>query len=583
MNIYFENLYKSFDGKKVFENISGKIENLDRIGLIGVNGVGKTTLAKVLSGKEFSEKGKIVRSSGLKVLYIDQYPEFNEKISVYDELFKTALSNANNKVPDAVTKKALNKVGLVKGLWNQRAASLSGGEKTKLMLGKVLVSDFDLLILDEPTNHLDMESSQWLEKYLKNLKTTLLVISHDRFFLDNVVSKIWDLTPETLKVYKGNYSEYKVQKENELKNTMKEYEKQQLKIQNLEKAIEHRKNWYASAHKSAGQNDFYRSKAKKHASTMKAKKKELERLESNKIDKPKKATSPAFEIINKSAIDEKLPPVLVRIENIFKNYGRRILFKNSTFSISRKDKIALIGANGTGKTTLLKIIKGDDKDFKGEVSVSPSVKIGYFSQELDSLNDENSILDDVLLAGTNIYEARMLLAGLLFRGDDVYKKICNLSMGEKGRVAFAKLILSGANLLILDEPTNYMDIISREKIEDVLDEFQGSVIFVSHDRYFIRRIANKIIKIENQELKCYEGDYDYYLYKCQEEELHEEIGEDYNQVNDNIKRLECELAFLSGKLAQTTDEEEKEQLNDKFMKIARELNRNRAVIEELTK
>lgn len=581
MNLYFENLYKSYEGKKIFENINGRINYEDRIGLIGVNGIGKTTLVKILSGRESSDKGRVEFPSSLRILYIEQNPKFDEKTSVYDELYRSILKNASNvKDIDSIIQKALNKMRLARESWNQKAISLSGGEKTKLMLCKIMVSNFDFLILDEPTNHLDMESCQWLEKYLRKLNKTLLVISHDRFFLDNVVNKIWELTSESLKIYKGNYSEYKIQKENEMKRIMKEYEKQQSKIQSLEKAINERKNWFSSAHNAAGQNDFYRAKAKKHASVVKAKERELERLESNKIDKPKKIVSPAFEIINKNIAKEKLPQILVRIEDLYKSYDKRIIFKNISFNIMREDKIALIGSNGAGKTTLLKIIKGIDKGYDGGVTMNPSVRIGYFSQELDNLNNNNTIIDEILLMGARPDEARMLLAVLYFRGDDINKRISALSMGEKCRTAFAKLILSGANLLILDEPTNYMDIVSREKIEEALEDFQGSVIFVSHDRYFIKKIASRIIRIENKILKCYDGDYDYYLSKRREEDIQDKIGEDYNQIRDNIRRLECELAFISGKLSEPLEEKEKEELNNKFIETVKELNKNKAIIND---
>jgi ATP-binding cassette subfamily F protein 3 len=579
--LYFENLSKSYAGKKVFENINGRVERGDRIGLIGGNGIGKSTLVKILSGEECTDMGKLEVSSSVKILYIEQYPKFSENVSVYEELYKSTFNNSSNiKSPDAVTQKALNTIGLTEKFWRIEARNLSGGEKTKLMLGKVLVSDFNLLILDEPTNHLDMESCKWLEEYLEQLNKTILVISHDRFFLDKVVNKIWELTADNLKVYKGNYSKYKIQKETEFKSQLKEYEKQQTRIENLERAIENRKNWYASAHKTAGQNDFYRSKAKKHTSVLKAKKRELEKLEKNKTEKPKKSKSPAFEVINKNIIDDKLPPILIRVENLTKSYGTRTVFKDVFFDIKRGDKIAVIGANGTGKTTLLKIINGLDQNYDGTVSISPSVKFGYFSQEISNLDLNDTILNNLLLTGATVNEVRLLLAGLLFKGDDVNKKVANLSMGERSRVAFAKLILSGANLLILDEPTNYMDIISREKVEDVLDEYQGSILFVSHDRYFIKRIANKILKIENQNIKYYGGDYRYYLDKIRNEALHDKLGKDYNQLSDQIRRLENELAFLSGKLAGDLDEDEKNIINSRFIEIARELNKKKQILKE---
>jgi ATP-binding cassette subfamily F protein 3 len=580
MNIYFTDLSKSYKGKAVFENISGQINDGDKIGLIGANGVGKTTLAKLLAGLEDADNGKIRCSpSYMKILYIEQYPIFDENTTVYDEALKMASTSYDNRTDiEAIAKKALNKVGLEYDKWGQKSMSLSGGEKTKLALYKACVSEFDFLILDEPTNHLDMKSYDWLEDFILNINKPILVISHDRFLLDNVVNKIWELTSLDLKVYEGNYTAYKVQKENEKKSITKEYDNQQMKIRHLKQVISNRKSWYSSAHKAAGTNDFYRSKAKKHAKVLKAKERQLERIEKAKVDKPQKPVSPAFEIINKSITGKRFPLFVVQGKNLCKSFGERQILTDISFNIKRQDKIALIGENGVGKTTLLKIICGLDEEFSGTVNINPSVKIGYFAQELENLNNEATILDDVLIEGATVEEARLLLAGLLFRGEDVFKKISHLSMGEKGRVAFAKLILSGANLLVLDESTNYMDIISKEKIEEVLEEFNGSIIFVSHDRYFIRRLANRVFTIEDKQLHCFDGDYEYYLAKRKKQRQKKEIGMKYSILSDNIKRLELELAFLSGKLNETSDEEEKEKLDERFLMVAKELNKNRELL-----
>lgn len=594
MALHFENISKVFNGKAVLQNISGQIDRGEKIGLIGVNGVGKTTLVKILAGLEKSDQGSIrCTNAALRILYLEQYPAFTAGLSVYDELLKTLqaaesgqefrldANSAMAKALNSAVEKALNTVGLGKEVWTQPAQDLSGGEKTKLMLCRVLVSDYDLLILDEPTNHLDLESSQWLEDYLSKLNKTLVVISHDRFFLDVVANKIWELTPKGLQGYVGNYSAYKVQKENEIKNLTKEYSKQQSKIQSLENMIAQRHNWYARAHKAAGQNDFYRAKAKKHAGVLKAKERELERLKSNQMDKPEKGLSPAFEIINKNIELKKLPPVLVRIENLTKAFGSKEILRDVSLQIRREDKIALLGANGTGKTTLLQIIIGLDREYEGSLAINPQVRIGYFAQELSTLNYNATILEDVLNVGVKVNEARLLLASLLFKGDEVYKSISRLSMGERCRVAFAKLILAGANLLVLDEPTNYMDIISKEKIEEVLEEFQGSVIFVSHDRYFTQRIANKIYLIKNKAVQCYEGNYAYYLTKSQEERGAAAQDDDSPIIRDKISRLEVELALLSSKLAEPLDEEARAFLNAEFLRVAREINNYKEALQKL--
>jgi len=585
MNLYFENLCKTYDGKTVFDNISGRIDEGDKIGIIGANGVGKTTLIRLILGIEEADKGRIQYPSlPLKTLYIEQSPMFSKDISVYEAVYN-ALMGSGVEVDEADMKvqKALGILGFPKEIWNQKAVNLSGGEKTKLLLCKMIVSDFDFLILDEPTNHLDMKTCQWLEEYLSSLKKTILVVSHDRYFLDKVVNRIWELSADRLEAYEGNYTDYKVQKEDEIKNIIKEYNKQQREIQNLKKVISERKNWYASAHKSAGQNDFLRAKAKKHASIFKAMERKLEKLEASRIDKPREAVSPAFDIINKNNTLEKLPPYLVKAQGITKYFNNRLIFKNISFNIRRGDKIALIGPNGTGKTTLLRIINNIDNEYEGDLTINPSIRVGYLDQELNNLDNKKTILENIMSQEISIGEARLLLACLLFRGDDVYKKVDNLSMGEKGRVAFAKLILSGANLLILDEPTNYMDILSKEKIEEVLQDFAGAVIFVSHDRYFIKRIANRIFRLEDKKLKCYDGDYNYYISKDRQENFHSEFSMDYNRINNEINRLENELAFLSGKLAQELEEEEKQVLDRRFIEIARQLNEYKDIIKNRKK
>ncbi|MEG6616114.1 ABC-F type ribosomal protection protein [Peptococcaceae bacterium 1198_IL3148] len=580
MNLHFDNISKSYKGKTVLKNISGKINSADKIGLVGANGIGKTTLAAVLARREVYDGGKIscVPDHG-KILYVEQYPVFDADVTVYQEIYRVvAASHKPTKDVKATVTKALHRINLAEEKWQQPALTLSGGEKTKLALCRAMVSDFDLLILDEPTNHLDINSYQWLEDFVTGLSQPLLVISHDRYFLDNVVNQIWELTGHGLRVYPGNYSAFRMQKEIEEDSLTRQYNKQQMKIQQLKEVINQRKNWYSSAHKAAGQNDFYRSKAKKHAHVLKAKERELARLEENKVDKPVKAVSPAFEIINKNINHNKLPQYLLQGKNVSKSFGDKPVLQQISFDIKRGDKIALIGANGAGKTTLLKIICQLDQHYSGHVTINPSVKIGYFAQQLDNLNPGATVLDEALTQGPTVAEARLLLACLLFRGDDVFKKINQLSMGERGRVAFAKLILSGANLLVLDEPTNYMDMQSKEKVEAVLADFSGSMLFVSHDRYFIQRLANTVLVIDNQRLHRYDGDYHYYLAKMQEQQAKAKVGADYQQLTDTVRQLEIELAFLGGKLNGVLDEEEKASLNERFLSTAKELNKAKQLL-----
>jgi ATPase subunit of ABC transporter with duplicated ATPase domains len=574
MNIIFENLYKDYSGKEVFSTISGRINEGERVGLIGINGVGKTTLAKLLAGLEEYERGSIKYApSYIKVVYMNQSLEADKESTVYKELYEVYKNQGQEDSKAAVeVEKTLNKMELKKEIWENGIHSLSGGEKTRLLLCRALAEDFDLLILDEPTNHLDVESIQWLEKFINKLNKTIIIISHDRYFLDKTTNKIWELSKDELREYEGNYSAYRVQKEVELRNTLREYDKQQAKIEHLEEIINERKNWFLSAHKAAGQDDFRRAKSKKHVSIMRAKEKELERTLENKIERPKSDAAACFEILNKNIINTKLPQYLIQISDLNKSFGDRTIFSNASFSLKRGDRTALVGSNGSGKSTLFKIICGFDKDYLGNIGVNPSVKIGYFAQELEGLNYEKSILDNVLYEGYTQGEARLLLACLLFRGDAVFKTVKHLSMGEKCRVAFAKLILSGANVLVLDEATNYMDIVSKEKLEDMLLEFQGSIVFVSHDRYFVKKLANSIAAIEDKKIVTYAGSYDDYMNFKEEKFLKSSSSFDYQDIKDNISKLECTLAFLSGRFNEKLTEEEKEKLNAEFIKTAREIN-----------
>lgn len=570
MNILFEGLSKIYHDKRVLTNISGKISDGEKIGFIGSNGIGKTTLSRILAGLETPDMGSIQYApQNALIVYLRQYPIFDPGVSVYEELYKTVSKNWDGYEPiDTVVKKSLLQIEIPESLWEQKATTLSGGEKTKLMLCKVLTRAFDLLILDEPTNHLDTDSAASLEKIMKGIKQAVLIISHDRYLLDRVAGRIWELTAAGLKTYKGNYSDYKTQKEKEIKHVTKEYEKQQLRIKQLNEAIRSRRNWLAGAQK----NSDYKNAAKTQASAIKAKEKKLARLLNNKIEKPRPFPSPAFDLINKSHVQSnKLAPVVIRANQLFKAYGDKIVFHDLSFTIGRGEKVALIGENGAGKTTLLKILWGIDHDFQGQIDRDPALKTGYLSQEFEELNADNTIFDSVAIPGRSLEDIRTLLACLLFRKNDVFKKIKGLSMGEKSRVAFARLILSDTNFLILDEPTNYLDIAAKEKIEEVLEQYAGGMLFVSHDTYFVQRIATRILLLEQGLLECYEGNYDYYLQKRKNESKLNDMQLDFIIIRNHILQLECDLAFVGGKMNDRVSDEEKKSLNEEYMRKVQEL------------
>ncbi|OPJ57840.1 ribosomal protection-like ABC-F family protein [Clostridium oryzae] len=534
MNINFSNISKEYNSNIVFQNISGRINEGDRIGLIGSNGVGKTTLSKILMGIEAYESGKL------------SYTPAKPHIAYLKQDF------VNDENADESFKK------------------LSGGEKTRLLLTEVLREDTEFLVLDEPTNHLDMDARVALEKELLKSSKSMLVISHDRYFLDKVVNKIWLLNKDELREYAGNYSDYMKQRRLEIVSNNRAYEKQQVEIYKLKRIIQERKEWFLRAHRAAGQNDFLRSKSKKQVSIMRSKEKRLEKLEDNKISKIIEDTAPCFDVINKGIEDVKLPRYIINCENITKCYGNKVIFSNIGFRIMKGDKIAIIGANGSGKTTLLNIINGLDEDFSGRLSVNAGVRIGYFSQQLENLNNEQTVLENVLGYGINQTEIRILLAELLFKMENIHKKVKVLSMGEKCRVAMAKLMVSGANMLMLDEPTNYLDIQSRESIAKVLEAYKGTILFVSHDRYFINEIAKKLFELENGQIRKYAGNYDDYVKSKKQQKLQNSVGRNYRDIKDNIIKLECQLSFLAGAMDEA-NEEDKEKMNQEFISKCREL------------
>ncbi|WP_234121909.1 ribosomal protection-like ABC-F family protein [Clostridium hydrogenum] len=566
MRIYFKELSKSYLEQKVFENLQGSINEGDKIGIVGINGVGKSTLVKIIANKENCDSGIVKREpSNIKIKYAMQDICIEES-KLVSEILLT--NNLGIKI-----KKLLNELNLEEKILEEKFENLSGGEKTKIKLISTLCGDFDFLFLDEPTNHLDMKATEWLEKHLRKLNKTIVIVAHDRYFLDNVVKKIWELTDKGLKIYEGNYTDYVNQKDIEVKTQTREYENQQDKIRSLEKIISDRTEWFHRAHDAAGQSDFLRAKAKKQMQVVKSKEKELEKVKENAVGKPKKDIAAAFNIINRNIINMKTAKYLIKVDNLRKSFGEKLILKNETFEVERGDKIALIGENGTGKSTILKMIMGLDNEYDGEIAVNPSIKIGYLSQEFEDMKRSNTILDEVLQIGTTKNDARMLLACLMFRGENVFKKIDDLSLGERSRIAFAKLILSGAQLLILDEPTNYMDIVSCEKIEEVMLEYQGTILVVSHDRYFVKKLANKIFELKENRIFKFDGDYDYYLSKANQKEENKENL----KIKDRIRILEYEVTSINLKIDRILDLDEKQRLTDEFIKKSRELNelRNR--------
>jgi ATPase subunit of ABC transporter with duplicated ATPase domains len=431
----------------------------------------------------------------------------------------------------------LKQVHLNKETWFLSFKELSGGQKTRAQLARLLVQDPKLLILDEPTNHLDGETLEWLETWLSQYPGTILFTSHDRDFIDKVASITYEITLTGTKKYKGGYTEYRQQRNLEERTQLAQYEKQKRERNDLVEAIRRYKQWFQQAHNVVSTRDpFGKKKANKNMTRFKAKEASLERLESDRVERPKQ--DPQLKVsLEGNDFEAK---TLLKMEHLSFSYGENKLFQELSVSVNRKDRLAIIGPNGVGKSTLLRLITRQLTPDQGKVTHHPQLKFGYFAQELENLSTSETILDSLLgIPGMTQDYARLLLACFLFRKEDVFKRIGELSMGEKCRVAFVKLYFSEANLLVLDEPTNYLDIPTREKIEEALMEFQGALIIVSHDRYLLRKLTSRILSLESSSQPVqFSGSYNEYL-----DHAKEEMGISSTDIEkkNQIRQLELQL------------------------------------------
>jgi ATP-binding cassette subfamily F protein 3 len=529
--VSLNNISKSYGINLVLRNISWQIVEGRKIGLLGTNGVGKTTLFRVITGELEIDKGEVTRSSKLKIGFLPQECELEDDLTLFDEMLKPfadllklhdELRNMEKEMSsgrnlDKLMKRygemqieyetrggytyenkietVLYGLGFKKEDFDKNINILSGGEKNRAALASVLLSEPNLLLLDEPTNHLDIEGTEWLENYLSEFSGTVVIVSHDRYFLDRVIQEVAELENHQIEKYVGNFSAYVMEKEKRKEKDSKEYEEQREYILRTEEFI--RRN-------IAGQ------KTKQAQSRRKA----LEKLE--KLEKPK---TKAKKMKISFAPTQRTSRGLVWTEDLTKSFGEYVLFENANFFLERYDRLGLIGPNGSGKTTFLKMLMGKEKPTSGEVKVGANLDIGYYDQEHQGLDLESSVLDEVWKIKPQMLasDLRSFLAKFLFWGEDVFRKIKTFSGGEQSRVVLAKLILSKPNFLILDEPTNHLDIASREVLEASLSEFGGTILVVSHDRYFLNKVVNKIYAIENKSLKEYLGNYSYYEEKKREE------------------------------------------------------------------
>ena len=531
---------KSFGIINVLTNISFNINKKDKVALVGVNGAGKSTLFKIIVGELYKDSGDITMPKNTKIGYFSQSLNLNEENTLFDELL-TVFSNIidmefklrelekkMSKCKDEelnLTIKEYDKIstyllenntfdynsrikGVLKGLgfleddFFKQIKYLSGGQKTRIALGKILLEEPDILLLDEPTNHLDIKSIQWLETFLKSYSKALFIISHDRYFLDKIVTKVIELENTKATTYNGNYSDYYNKKQIDREIMLKHYLNQQKEIKRQEEVIKRLRS-------------YNREKSIKRAES---REKLLDKME--KIEKPENL--PAQMRLTLSPKKESGNDVL-KVENLSKSFNFN-LFNNISFDIKKGDKIALIGANGIGKTTLIKMIMNKESIDNGSIKLGSNVVIGYYDQEHQGLNLDKTIFDEIADSYPNlkIEEIRNTLAIFVFTGDDVFKKISTLSGGEKGRVALAKIMLSNANFLILDEPTNHLDMVSKEILENALKNYSGTYIYISHDRFFINNTATKVMELTKNKINIYLGNYDYYIEKSKEQNITEQ-------------------------------------------------------------
>ena len=527
-----QNISKAFVENQVLKNVSFHIEDHEKVAIVGINGAGKTTLLRIIVGEMTPDDGQVVLAKDKTLGYLAQNSTVDTSHTIYEELLsvkadlmrleeKIRECENNMKHADGDALEDLMKqytslthafetgggylyrselVGVLKGLgftedeFSKPVATLSGGQKTRVALGRLLLQNPDLIILDEPTNHLDMNSIAWLETYLLNYKGAVLIVSHDRYFLDRIAGKVIEIDQSKATTFMGNYSDYAVKKEQLRVAAWNAYMNQQREIKHQEEVIEKLKS-------------FNREKSIKRAES---REKMLDKIEV--IEKPSEVRT-----------DMKLtltPRILsgndvLTVEHLAKSFDSHKLFTDVNFEIKRGEHVAIIGDNGSGKTTLLKILNGLVPADQGTFRLGSNVEIGYYDQEHHVLHSEKTLFEEISddYPYLNNTQIRNVLAAFLFTGEDVFKRISDLSGGERGRVSLAKLVLSNANFLILDEPTNHLDIMSKEILEDALNGYEGTILYVSHDRYFINRTAHRILDLTEGQFVSYVGNYDYYLEK----------------------------------------------------------------------
>jgi ATP-binding cassette subfamily F protein 3 len=591
-----KNIKKSYGIDTIIENISFTVQDQDKIGIVGVNGAGKSTLFKIITDVLEKDEGELFLGKGIRIGYMTQDFEFQSEHTLLEEMLtvfrhlmdmeqemrmleqKISGSDAASGSLASLLKSYANLQeqykqqrgfeyqslarGVLKGLgfeaedFDKKVHILSGGQKTRIALGRILLQDFDILLLDEPTNYLDIQSVEWLEGFLKTLRGAVVIISHDRYFLDMVTTKTFEIENKTLTEYNGNYSKYVELKKLREEELLKDYELQQREVERQKSII-------------ARFRQYNREKSIKQAES---REKALEKMEL--MDKPlstPKGVKFTFEPRIKSGND------VLFVTDVAKAFDRQ-LFENATFEITRGERVALLGPNGIGKTTLLKIIMGLLRADHGTLRYGTNVHLGYYDQEQENLSYDKLVIDEIWdeYPDLNQTDLRTKLAAFLFQGEDVFKEIYKLSGGERSRISLLKLMLSKSNFLLMDEPTNHLDILSKQVLEDALSGYSGTVLFISHDRYFINKIATKVIDLNSKGCSVYRGDYSYYLSKKAPSRAVESGGSEdaarvSEQKNDWVKQKEEKANLRKQQKRLETVEREIEGIENRIKQIAEQL------------
>lgn len=567
-----QNLTLSFGENTLFSNLSFDVQDKEKVGFVGVNGAGKTSLFKVITGEYTPDSGNCFISKNATLGYMQQHTcsdnktIWNELVSVFDDLIQTEieLDEINEKLKTdhskellerqsyltdefnlnggltykSMTRSALLGLGFGEEDFDKPTSKLSGGQKSKLILAKLLLSKADFLLLDEPTNHLDISAIAWLEDFLKNFNGACLIISHDRYFLDRVTDKTIELENKKIRSYKGNYSEFLVKKAAEQKAVEEKYENDMKEIERLEGIVAQQRQW----------------NREKNIKTAESKEKVIERIKAQLVVPDKKLEKIRFDFTPKCVSGEDV----LEVDGLKKSFGNHIVFENASFNVKRGERVFLLGDNGCGKTTLLKILMGDLSRDDGTFKFGASLMTGYFDQVQAKLDLSKSVLDEVWTAYPFMTETKVrnALAAFLFKGEEVYRKLEVCSGGERARVALLKLMLGGYNFLLLDEPTNHLDAFSREELENTLLNYSGTMLIVSHDRYFINKLATRIVELTQNGCNNFLGNYDDYnehRFIAKEEKQVKEKPKvnDYKlkkERQSNLRKLNTLLKKLEGEI-----------------------------------